>query len=119
MGLHTAAPVATAAELSGQSDRRLGNRTPAFFSLLYSGMESGQMLIGDGIVTNFSSSGVGIRGNHSVTLGMEVTLFIDLPGIEEPFCITRSQVSWVDGYRFGVKMAPLTLEEKNHLRCSL
>ena len=115
----TTAPVTTANELPGQSDRRHGNRTPAQCSLLYSGMESGQMLIGDGIATNLSSNGVGIRGSRSVTPGMEVTLFIDLPGMKEPFCIARSQVSWVNGYRFGVKMATLTLEEKDHLRFSL
>src|SRR5262245_15456641 len=119
MNPSTTASVTRAVKLTGQSDRRHGNRTPAQFSLLYSGMESGQMLIGDGIATNLSSNGVGIRGSRSVTPGMEVTLFIDLPGMKEPFCITRSQVSWVNGYRFGVKMAALTLEEKNLLRFSL
>lgn len=112
----TTAPVTTAGELPGQSDRRHGSRTPTFCSLIYSCMASGKMLVGDGVVTDLSSSGVGIRGSRSVTPGMEVTIFIALPGMEEPFCITRSQVSWVDGYRFGVKMATLTLEEKNHLR---
>ncbi|HSL05003.1 MAG TPA: PilZ domain-containing protein [Nitrospiraceae bacterium] len=107
---------ATAAEFSGQSERRHGSRTPTLFSLLYSCMDSGQMLIGDGAVTDLSSSGIGIRGNQSVTPGMEMTLFIDLPGMEEPFCITQSRVSWVEGCRFGVKMETLTLEEKNHLR---
>jgi hypothetical protein len=119
MGSHASTPITTTAEFSCQSDRRHGNRTPALLLLRYSGMESGQMLIGEGIVTNLSSSGVGIRGDQSVTPGMEVTLFIDLPGMKEPFCITQSQVSWVAGYRFGVKMPPLTLEEKNHLRSSL
>jgi hypothetical protein len=112
----TATPVAAASELSGQSDRRHGSRTPTLFSLLYSCMDSGQMLIGDGAVTDLSSRGIGIRGNQSVTPGMEVTLFLDLPGMEEPFCITRSRISWVQGCRFGVEMKPLTLEEKNHLR---
>jgi len=86
----TTAPVTTAGELPGHSDRRHGNRTPAQFLLFYSGMESGQMLIGDGIATNLSSNGVGIRGSRSVTPGMEVTLLIDLPGMNEPFCIARS-----------------------------
>ena len=116
MNPHTAALATTVAQLPGQSDRRHGNRTPTLFSLIYSGMETGQMLIGEGIVTDFSSSGIGIRGNQSVTPGMEVTLFIDLPGTEEPFCITQSRVSWVEGCRFGVEMETLTFEEKNHLR---
>jgi len=75
MSPDTATPVAAASELSGQSDRRHGNRTPTLFSLLYSCMDSGQMLIGDGAVTDLSSRGIGIRGNQSVTPGMEVTLF--------------------------------------------
>ena len=112
-------PITTTAEFSGQSNRRHGNRMPTLFSLLYSGMGTGQMLIGDGIATDLSSSGIGIRGNQSVTPGMEITLFIDLPGMEEPFCIARSRVSWVEGCRFGVEMEILTLEEKNHLRLFL
>ena len=109
-------PSITAAESSGQSERRHGSRTPTLFSLLYSCMNSGQMLIGDGAVTDLSSKGIGIRGNQSVTPGVTITLFIDLPGMEEPFCITQSRVSWVEGRRFGVEMETLTLEEKNYLR---
>ncbi len=116
MSPHIATPVTTVAESPGQSDRRHGNRTPALFSLLYSGMDTGQMLIGDGIVTNLSSGGIGIRGNQSVTLGMEIALFIDLPGLEEPLCIAQSRVSWVAGHRFGVALGSLRLEEKKHLQ---
>lgn len=115
MGSDTAAPSTTVAGFPGQSDRRHGNRTPALFSLLYSGIGAGQMLIGDGMVTNLSSCGIGIRGNRSVTPGMEVALFIDLPGLKEPLCIAQSQVSWVAGCQFGVALGPLKLEEKKHL----
>ena len=119
MSPHTAAPFTTTTEFSGQSNRRHGNRMPTLFSLLYSGMGTSQMLIGDGVATDLSSSGIGIRGNQSVTPGMEITLFIDLPGMEEPFCITQSRVSWIDGCRFVVEMEALTLEEKNYLRFHL
>jgi len=113
--LRTTAPVTTVVD-HGQANRRHGSRTPTLCSLIYSCMDSGTMLIGDGVVTDLSSSGVGIRGNESVTPGMEVTLFIDLPGTTEPFCITQSKISWANGSRFGVTMETLTLEEKNHLR---
>ena len=117
MDTHTIAPITAAvAELPGHSDRRHGSRTPTFFSLFYPYMDSGQTLIGDGIVTDLSSSGIGIRRNRSVVLGMNVTLSIDLPEMEKPFSITQSRVSWVDGCRFGVEIKTLTLEEKNHLR---
>jgi len=94
MGPHAATPITKTAEFSGQSNRRYGNRTPALFSLLYSGMDSGQVLIGDGTVTNLSRGGIGIRGNRSVTPGMEMALFVDLPGLEEALCIAQSRVSW-------------------------
>jgi hypothetical protein len=116
MGHHIAASTGTAARLLSQSDRRHGSRTPTLFSLFYSYMESGQMLIGDGVVTDLSSNGIGIRGNRSVAPGLEVSLSIDLPGMDKPFAISQSRVSWVEGYRFGVEMRALTLEEKNHLR---
>lgn len=116
MGTHTASPVTAVAELPGQSDRRHGSRTPALFSLLYSGMDSGQMLMGDGIVTNLSPSGIGISGNRSVQPGMELALFVDLPGVGEPLCIAQSRVSWVAGRRFGVELGTLKFEEQNHLR---
>ena len=119
MGPHTTALVTTVAEVAefpGQSDRRYGNHTPALFSLLYSGMDSGQTLIGDGTVTNLSRGGIGIRGNRSVTPGMEMALFVDLPGLEEPLCIAQSRVSWVEGRRFGVELGPMKLEEEKHLQ---
>jgi hypothetical protein len=116
MGTHTASPVTAVAELPGQSDRRHGSRTLALFSLLYSGMDSGQMLMGDGIVTNLSPSGIGISGNRSVQPGMELALFLNLPGVGEPLCIAQSRVSWVTGRRFGVELGTLNLEEQNHLR---
>lgn len=113
--MHTATLVTSVAELPGQSNHRRGSQSPALFSLLYSGMDSGQMLIADGVVTNLSTSGIGIRGNRSVKLGMELALFVDLPGVEEPLCIAQSRVSWVEGRRFGVELGTLKLEEKNHL----
>lgn len=98
-----------------QSDRRQKSRTPTIFTLLYSGMDSGQMLIADGVVTNLSTNGIGIRGNRSVTLGMELALFVDIPGMEEPLCVAQSRVSWVEGRRFGVELGAMKLEDMNHL----
>jgi hypothetical protein len=74
------------------------------------------MLMGDGIVTNLSANGIGIRGNRSVQPGMELALFVDLPGMGEPLCIAQSRVSWIAGRRFGVEQGTLKLEEQNHLR---
>jgi hypothetical protein len=45
MPVHIAISDTSGAELPGRSDPRHGNR--ALFALLYSGMENGQLLIGD------------------------------------------------------------------------
>lgn len=103
-------------EKPARINRRQIERVPTQFSLMYSGMHEGQMLIGNGMVTNFSDAGIGIRGNRLVQLGMELALFIDLPGIEEPVCIAQSRVSWVNGRRFGVAMVTPKLEVPNALR---
>lgn len=47
---------------------------------------------------------------------MDMALFVDIPGVDEPLCIAQSQVSWVVGFRFGVALGTLTLEQKNHLQ---
>lgn len=97
-------------------NRRGTERVPTVFSLMYSGMYNGRMLIGNGIVCNVSKSGIGIRGNHSVEPGMDLSLFIDLPGVEEPICIAETRVSWVSGRRFGVEMVGPKLALQNELR---
>ena len=97
-------------------NRRGTERVPAQFSLMYSGMSDGRMLIGNGVVSNVSKSGIGILGNHPVKHGMDLSLFIDLPGIEEPICIAECRVSWVSGRRFGVEMISPKLEVQNELR---
>jgi hypothetical protein len=47
---------------------------------------------------------------------MEMALFIDLPGREEPLCIAQSQISWVAEHRFGVKWGSLKLENTKQLQ---
>jgi PilZ domain len=105
-----------ATETTGHPNRRQTERVPSQFSLMYSGMHDGQMLIGNGIVRNVSEAGIGILGNHMVKLGMDLSLFIDLPGVEEPVCIAESRVSWVSGHRFGVEMRTPKLDVRNELQ---
>ena len=102
--------------LINPDDRRRIMRVPAQFGLMYSGMDSGHMLIGDGMVTNLSEGGTGICGNRLVKPGMELALFVDLPGAEDPVCLSEGRVSWVTGRRFGVKLINMTREACNQLR---
>lgn len=116
MRMQTVEQPGRAAEKADHMNQRLTERVPTQFSLMYSGMYEGHMLIGKGMVTNLSVAGIGIRGTHIVKLGMELALFIDLPGIEEPVCVAQSRVSWVSGPRFGVEMIAPKLEAMNQLR---
>ena len=103
-------------EKASEDNRRVTERVPAQFSLMYSGMSDGRMLIGNGVVSNVSKSGIGILGNHLVKRGMDLSLFIDLPRLEEPICIAETRVSWVAGRRFGVEMIAPKLDVQNELR---
>ena len=104
------------ADKASDDNRRGTERVPAQFSLMYSGMSDGRMLIGNGVVSNVSKSGIGILGDHLVKHGVDLSLFINLPGIEEPICIANSRVSWVAGRRFGVEMITPKLEVQNELQ---
>lgn len=117
--IQIAPPLASVAERPDQADRRHGNRTPAVFPLFYSGMDKSQFVVADGIGINLSLHGVAIYGNRLVVPGMRIALFVNFPGVEKPLCIAQSRVSWVAGRRFGVRLGPLTLKEKNHLRVFL
>ena len=81
------------ADKPSEDNRRGTERVPAQFSVVYSGMSNGRMLIGNGIVSNVSKSGIGILGDHLVTHGMDLSLFINLPGIEEPMCVAMHHAS--------------------------
>jgi len=115
----TLEPVSSKSSPSGQQNRRGIHRTSAFLSLMYSGMNGEQMLIGDGMVTNLSERGIGIHGNRLVKPEMDLSLFLDVPGSEEPICIVHSRVLWVSGRRFGVELLKINREEHNRLRVFL
>lgn len=102
--------------LATQADRRRIARITTQCRLMYSGMDFRDMLIGDGVVTNLSENGIGIRGNRLVTPGMELVLFVDLPRSEDPVCISEGRVSWVTGRRFGIKLINMTREAYYQLR---
>ena len=105
--------------LINQDDCRRIVRVPAQFGLMYSGMDSGHMLIGDGMVTNLSEGGIGICGNRLVKPGMELALFVDLPGAEDPVCLSEGRVSWVAGRKFGVQLLTVPVDAQHQLRSFL
>jgi hypothetical protein len=84
---------------------------------MYSAQDrSGEILMGDGMVTDLSHHGLGIRGNTPVTPGMELTIFLYLPDGKDPLFVMEARVAWTSGRRFGVEILKMNLRERNRLR---
>jgi hypothetical protein len=84
---------------------------------MYSAQDrSGEILMGDGMVTDLSPTGLGIRGNASVTTGMELTIFLYLPDGQDPLFVMEARVAWTSGRRFGVEILKMNLRERTRLR---
>ena len=114
------AQVASANGLQSVADavnRRQAPRPPVEFGLMYSAQDpSGEVLIGDGMVTDLSHYGLGVRGNTQVTRGMELTISIYLPDGKNPLFVMEARVAWASGRRFGVEILKMNLRERNRLR---
>ena len=100
-------------------ERRKIGRTIVSFGLMYSGFNGGDVFIGDGAVVDLSESGVGIRGNCVVQVGMDLTLFLYLPDEENPLFILEATVAWTTGPLFGVALKELSLPEGDRMRLFL
>ena len=100
-------------------ERRGISRAPVSFGLMYSGITEDNVLMGDGTVVDLSKGGLGIRGNHPVPLGMELTLFLYVPDSEDPLFVLEAIVAWENGRQFGVEFKKLSLREKNRLHSFL
>jgi hypothetical protein len=98
-------------------NRRQAPRPSVEFGLMYSAQDSsGELLMGDGMVTDLSPTGLGIRGNACVTPGMELTIFLYLPDGQDPLFVMEGKVAWAVGHRFGVEILKMNLRERNRLR---
>lgn len=98
-------------------NRRQAPRPSVEFGLMYSAQDpSGELLMGDGMVTDLSPTGLGIRGNTCVTPGMELTIFLYLPDGQDPLFVMEAKVAWAAGHRFGVEILTMNLRERNRLR---
>lgn len=100
-------------------ERRRITRVPVSFGLMYSGISGDDVLMGDGTVMDLSKSGLGVRGNHPVKVGMELTLFLYLPDGEDPLFVLEARVVWTGGRQFGVEIMKRSLREGNRLHAFL
>ena len=100
-------------------DRRHTDRVPSSVGLMYSALDDGDVLMGDGTVTDLSRGGLGVRGNRLVKPGMDLTLFLYLPDGDDPLFILEASVAWVKGRLFGVRLTQLSLREGKRLHAFL
>lgn len=100
-------------------ERREASRASTSFGLMYSGLDEAEVLMGDGTVVDLSRGGLGIRGNHPVKTGMELTLFLYLPDGDDPLFVLEACVAWTSGRQFGVEFKKLSLREGKRLRTFL
>ena len=100
-------------------ERRSVPRRSLSFGLMYSGVSGEDVLIGDGTVVDLSETGLGLRGDIPVQVGMELTLFLYLPDRDEPLSILESTVVWSAGLLFGVIFNDLSLQDGERLRSFL
>jgi len=97
-------------------NRRQNPRPSVDFGLMYSAQDrSGEIIMGDGMVTDLSPTGLGIRGNTPVMPGMELTIFLYLPDGQDPLFVMETMVAWTSGRRFGVEILKMNLRERNRL----
>jgi hypothetical protein len=82
------------AEFIMRKDHRLKKLVPVRYL--------GDGIAGEGMLEDLSLSGSYMTGNAPVSVGMELSLQMFVPGDPEPLLIDRAVVQWVKGAAFGV-----------------
>ncbi len=101
---------------SAPCNRRVADRVQVDFGLMYSSQDAmGELIMGDGTVTDLCGKGLGIRGNAAVAPGMELTLFLYLPDGQDPLFVMEARVVWSAGHQFGVRLLKMNVRELNRL----
>jgi len=85
---------------------RKGQRLKTFATVKY----RGDMIAGEGIVKDLSLSGSYITGNVPVSVGIELSLQMFVPGEPELLVIDRATVKWIKRAEFGVDFHDLQPE---------
>ena len=65
-------------------------------------------LIGRGVVTNLSRTGMRVRGDHSLKPGTDVSLRITVEEHGPPLEVAKASVQWASQYEFGVMIQQLS-----------
>lgn len=65
-------------------------------------------LVGKGVVTNLSSTGMRVLGDHAMRPGMDLTVRLTVEEDKPPLEIERVTVQWVKEAEFGLRIVRIT-----------
>jgi PilZ domain len=85
--------------MAERNDKRRNIRTPLTCAVYY----SDGAFHASGMTENMTESGGCLRGSHSVTVGMELTVLL-IPPAQRALMIKKATVRWVDDQLFGVEL---------------
>lgn len=88
------------------ADQRRDPRIRGIFKVRYSGTDDQKIVIGHATIVDLSRHGFGLTGTRGLKPGMELALFLELPGSERPLCIPQVRVLWINGNRCGMQLPP-------------
>ncbi len=92
------------AVLDAGAERRREPRIGGIFKMRYSGSDDQKIVIGHATLVDLSRHGFGLTGTRGLKQGMELALFLEVPGSERPLCIPQVRVLWVNGNRCGMQL---------------
>lgn len=75
-------------------------------TISYTGIAGSRMAMGDNVIRRLSDNAMKIAGDSRVKQGMELALFLEVPGSERPLCIPQVRVLWLKGHRCGMQLPP-------------
>jgi hypothetical protein len=68
-----------------------------------------------GIVEDFTTAGVRVRGTHPVRLDMKLVVFLILPGRNATLFIRRASVRWTSANTFGIALTEVSVGSYDEL----
>lgn len=97
-------------------DRRDAERAPLNYRVTYTVDKETRTASGAGIVREISKTGCKILSTNPISVGVRLTLFLDLQDGKSPLCLVGASVCWVEGNHFGVKLPTTAPEERKRLQ---
>lgn len=68
-----------------------------------------------GVVEDFTTAGIRVRGTHQVRLDMKLVVFLIPPGRKATLLIRRATVRWTSATTFGIALTQVSAESHAEL----